>query len=128
MCAALQNINSGKQLIPSEEFTLIEDQDSLEEIMIYDMVVEYQGIVQYDEDMSEIRLRADDKSTSEIILGNVSQNPRVESKEDIFESTTLSHMVVSHEEEILAQSFGEPSDEELDEWTKVSNNRTDDEQ
>ena len=75
--------------------------------------------------MSEIRQKADEKSISEIILGNVSQNPRVESKEDVLESTTLSQMVVSHEEEILAQSFGEPSDEELDEWT---NNRADDEQ
>ena len=128
MGAALQNINSSKPLIPREEFTLIEDQDSLEEIVIYDMVVEYQGIVQYDEEMSGIRQKADEKSTSEIILGNVSQYPRVESKEDVFESTMLSQMEVSHEEEILAQSFGEPSDEELDEWTKVLNNRADDEQ
>ena len=44
MGAALQNINSSKPLIPSEEFTLIEDQDSLEEIVIYDMVVEYQAL------------------------------------------------------------------------------------
>ena len=36
-------------------------------------------------------------------------------------------MVISHEEEVLAQSFGEPSDEELEEWTKVSNNKADDE-
>ena len=84
--AAVQNINSSKPLIPMEEFTLIEDQDSLEEIVIYDMVVEYQGVAQYDEDMSGIRQKAYEKRTSEIILVNASQNPRVESKEDGLEA------------------------------------------
>ena len=40
----------------------------------------------------------------------------------------MSQVVISHVEEVLAQSFGEPSDEELEEWTKVLNNKADDEQ
>ena len=37
--SALQSINSSELLIPREDFTLIEEHGSLEEIMIYDMVV-----------------------------------------------------------------------------------------
>ena len=40
----------------------------------------------------------------------------------------MSQVVIAHEEEVLAQSFGEPSDEELEQWTKILDNRADDEQ
>ena len=47
---------------------------------------------------------------------------------DELEPTTMSQVMISHEEEVSAQSFGDPSDEELEEWTKVLNNKADDEQ
>ena len=98
--------------MPREEFELIED--SLEEIVIYNMVVEYQGIVQTDEDIIEIKQKTNERSTSEIIQGNVSQTSMVESNDDVLESTTMSQVVIAHEEEVLTQSFSESSDEELD--------------
>ena len=40
-----QDDNSNELLIPREEFELIDDPNSLEEIVIYIVVVEYQGII-----------------------------------------------------------------------------------
>ena len=43
--AMLQDSNSNDVNIPGEEFSFISDPDSLEDIVIYDMVVEYQAAV-----------------------------------------------------------------------------------
>ena len=126
--AAWQNINSSELLIPREEFTLIEDHESLEEIVIYDMVVEYQSIKQYDGDTIETKEELKEKGTSEIVPGNVTRTPTAETNIETLESTTMSQVVIAREEEVLAQSFGEPSNEEIEEWTKILNNKADDEQ
>ena len=57
--AMLQDNISNDLIIPREEFTLIDDPDSLEEIVIYDMVVEYQATVtikkNIDDDIIDIK-------------------------------------------------------------------------
>ena len=111
MGAALQNINSSELLIPREEFTLIDDHDSLGKIVIYDIVVKYQAIIQYDADIIEVKAEPNERNPSENILGNTSQNLIFESNNDVLEPTTMSQVVISHVEEVLAKSFGEPSDE-----------------
>ena len=128
--AALQNTNSSELVIPREEFTLIEDHESLEEIVIYDMVVEYQGIVHYDGDIIEIKEGVTERSPSKDIVEDIPQSQTVKSNSitDILELTTMSRVIISHEEEVLAQSCGETSDEDLDECTKILNNKADDEQ
>ena len=40
----------------------------------------------------------------------------------------MSQVVISYEEEVLAQSFGGPSDKELEQWSKFLNDKPDDEQ
>ena len=60
MNAAVQSIRSSEFLIPREEFELIDDPNSLEDIVIYDVVVEYQGVItsttHMDEDIIEIKM------------------------------------------------------------------------
>ena len=128
--AAVQDIKSSELLIPREEFELIDDPNSLDDIVIYDVVVEYQGIItsttHMEEDIIEIKMEPTKNNTSVIMLGDSSQTPI--SNSDALESTTMSQVVIAHEEEVQAQSFGAPSDEELEQWTKVLNNRADDEQ
>ena len=122
--------NSDEGLIPREEFEIMDDPNSLEDIVIYDVVVEYQGIVtsttHTEEDIIEIKLEPTEKNKSVIMLRDSSQTLIPNS--DVLEFTTMSQVVIAHEEEVLAQSFGEPSDEELEQWTKILNNRADDEQ
>ena len=60
------------------------------------------------------------------MLGDSSQTSI--SSNDVLESTTMSQVIIAHEEEVLAQSVAEPSDEDLDEWNKVLNNKADGEQ
>ena len=127
-----QESNSNEWLIPREEFELIDDPNSLEEIVIYDVVVEYQGIItsntRAEEDVIEVKTKPTEKYPSKTVLGNTPQTLMNESNNEILESTTMSQAVIAHEEEVRAQSFGEPSDEELEEWTKILNNKADDEQ
>ena len=59
------------------------------------------------------------------MLGDSSQTPM--SNSDALESSTMSQVVIAHEVEVQAQSFGEPSDEELEQWTQALNNRADNE-
>ena len=92
------------------------------------MVVEFQGIVQYDGDIIEIKEGVADRNPSKDTVEDIPQSQTVKSDSDILESTIMSQVIISHEEEILAQSCGEPSDEDLDEWTKILNNKADDEQ
>ena len=96
--------------------------------MIYDLMVEYQGIVQYDGDIIEIKEGVTDRNPSKDIVEDIPQSQTFKSDSDIFESTNMSQGIISHEEEVLAQSCGEPSDEDLDEWTKILNNKADEEQ
>ena len=55
----LQDSNSNDINIPGEEFSFISDPDSLEDIVIYDMVVKYQAVVtvkkSIDDDITEIK-------------------------------------------------------------------------
>ena len=117
----LQDSIISEWLIPKDEFELMNDLDSLEDI-IYDLVVEYQGIITSTipagEYVIEINVEPTERNPKDTILGNTSQP----------EPTTMSQVVISHEEEVSAQNFGEQSDEELVEWTEVLNNKADDEQ
>ena len=108
--------NSNKGLIPREEFELIDDPNSIEEITIYDVVVEYQGIMtsktQMEEEVIEIE-------TEPSINTKEDSSQILKPSSDVLESTTMSQILIAHEEEVLTQSFDEPSDEELEEWTKI---------
>ena len=101
--------NSDEGLIPREEFEIMDDPNSLEDIVIYDVVVEYQGIVtsttHTEEDIIEIKLEPTEKNKSVIMLRDSSQTLIPNS--DVLEFTTMSQVVIAHEEEVLAQSFGE---------------------
>ena len=129
---ALQEINHGELLIPREEFTYINEHDSLEEIVIYDMVVEYQGImtskIQYEDEVTVIEDEEKKQDPRDIVGEFSSKTLTLDTSRDELEPTTISQVMISHEEEVSAQSFGERSDKELEEWTKVLNNRADDEQ
>ena len=76
----VQNIKSSELLIPREEFELIDDPNSLEEIVIYDVVVEYQGIMtsttHMEEDIVEIKMEPTETNTSVIMLADPSRTPR----------------------------------------------------
>ena len=108
-----------------------DDAYSLEEIIIYD-VVEYQSTItstiQAEDDVVEIKTETTEKYPSENTLGNTSQILTDGSDNKELEPTTISQVVIAHEEEVLAQSFGEPSDEDLEQWTKILNDKADDEQ
>ena len=87
--------------------------------MIYDVVVEYQGIItsttRVEEDVIEVKIEPTERCPSENTLGSTSQILMDESNSNVLDPTTMSQVVIAHEEEFLAQSFGEPSDEELEE-------------
>ena len=125
-----QDSNSNEWSVPREEFELIDDPNSIEEITIYDVVVEYQGIItsttQMEEEVIEIETKPTERETS--IITNEDSWQILKPSSDVLESTTMSQILIAHEEEALAQSFGEPSDEEIEEWTKVLNDKADDEQ
>ena len=94
----------------------MDDPNSLEDIVIYDVVVEYHGIMtsttHMEEDIVEIKMEPTEKNTSVIMLRDSSQTTIPNS--DVLESMTMSQVVIAHEEEVFAQSFSEPSDEELE--------------
>ena len=56
-------------IISREEFTLIEDPDSLEEIVIYDMVIEYQATIDInkniDDDITEIKAEPQENNSED---------------------------------------------------------------
>ena len=79
-----------------------------------------------EEEVIEIKMEPTERNMSITMLRESSQTPI--SSNDALESTTMSQVVIAHEEEVFAQSFGEPSDEELEQWTKILNNKADDEQ
>ena len=92
--AMLQNINSNGLIIPREEFTLIDDPDSLEEIVIYDMVVEYQTKVtintNIDDDIVEIKAETQENNSEATIKQHSSLSQS--------EIMTDSQITVDHEE------------------------------
>ena len=78
-------------LIPREEFTFIDDPESLEEIVIYDMVIEYQATINVnkniDDDIIEIKAEPQEKEKTE--------NPTSISQTEIISG---SQMTIDHEE------------------------------
>ena len=127
--AILQDRNSNDLLIPKDEFALLNDPDSLGEIIIYDMAVEYQGIItstiRAEEDVIEIKVEQIEQDPMNIVLENPTNNPVSNKSNDEPEPTTLCQVLLS--QVVAMQDFGIPSDEELEEWAEVSKTRTIDE-
>ena len=67
----LQDSNSNDLIIPRDEFTFISDPDSLEDVVIYDMVVEYQAVFTIkkttDDDIVEIKPEPQEQNVNNII-------------------------------------------------------------
>ena len=112
--AMLQTSSSNDLITPREEFTLIDDPDSLEEIVIYDMIVEHQApsIVtinkNIDDDVIEIKAEPQENNSEDAIKQSISRSQA--------EIMTDSQIIVDHEEitstqePILDQPPEEPED------------------
>ena len=118
--AFLQDSNSNDLIIPRDEFTFISDPDSLEDIVIYDMVGEYQAVVTVkknkDEDIIEIKPEPQERCEPSNKIMSDSQP----------ETTTMSQIIVDHEEIVSAQ---EPTLEKIgwQYYSEASNQKDGDE-
>ena len=118
----LQDCNSNDLIMPRDEFTFINDSDSLEDIVIYDLVVEYQAVVKikrtaYD-DIVEIKPEPQEHDPRDIIIlySSVIQQDS-SSKSEI---TTMSQITIDPEEIVSAQeSTFEKPQEEPEDWLKT---------
>ena len=80
----LQYSNSSEWLIPRDKFERMDDPESLEDILIYDVVVEYQDII-------EVKAEPRD-----IVEGNQSKSLKLDTSRDELKPTTMSQVMISH--------------------------------
>ena len=109
--ATFKESNNNDLIIPREEFTLIDDPDSLEDIVIYDIVIEYQATVTIrNDDIIEIKPEPQERAAKEAAESS-SQTEK-----------TMSQIIVDHEEIVSAQEpvFDQPTeDPEPEDWVTI---------
>ena len=112
--AILQESNSDDYLIPREEFTFISDPGSLEDVVIYEMVIEYQANRDYkDDDIVEIEREPQEQNRRDAFtLPQQNQGSQPE-------ALTTSQIPIDHEEKISAQDpFDQPQDQ-IEDWLTI---------
>ena len=108
--AMLQESNSNELIIPRDEFTFMNDPDSLEDIVIYEMVVEYQAT-----NINNKRKEDDDV----IKIKEEQKDQTIQSHTSQLETFSASQIPIDHEEVVAAQDPFDQPPEEIEDWSTI---------